>query len=98
MKTGNQLRDEGTKLVMENNALWSIDAYWVIYELAKTGEPFTSDDVWEKMTYLPDNNSAMGAVFRKALTDKIIEGEGHFVLSRRPSAHSRPVRVWKGVK
>jgi hypothetical protein len=97
MKTGNQLRDEGTELVYENNILWSVDAYWVIYDLARKGLEFTSDEVWKRMTYLPDNNSAMGAVFRKAVSDKIIEPTGSFITSSRPSAHSRPIRVWKGI-
>jgi hypothetical protein len=97
MKTGNQLRDEGTQVIFEHNIFWSIDAYKIICELAETMETFTSDNVWARMDYLPENNSAMGAVFRKAVTHKVIEPTGQFVISSRPSAHSRPVRVWKGI-
>lgn len=97
MTTGNQLRDEGVQTVYDNNTIWCIDALWAIKDLAEMGDPFTSDDVWDLMTYLPENNSAMGAVFRKAVTQKIVEPTGSFVISHRASAHSRPIRVWKAV-
>lgn len=95
MKTGKQLRDEGVQLVSDNNPEWMDEAYSVISELAQLGLPFTSDDVWKKLSTLPKNNSAMGAVFRKAVADKIVEPTQQFILSARPSAHSRPIRVWK---
>jgi hypothetical protein len=97
MKTGNQLRDEGIQLVSNNNPDWIDEAYSVIAELARRKQPFTSDDVWKNVTSLPKNNSAMGAVFRIAVADKIVVPTQQFILSARPSAHSRPIRVWMGI-
>lgn len=97
MKTGKQLRDEGTQLVYDNNYDWSTEVYRIISELADKGIPFTSDDVWKLVSGTPKNNSAMGAVFRKAVANKIVEPTEQFILSQRPSAHSRPIRVWKAI-
>ncbi len=95
MRTSKILRDEGIKRVEENtDSSWLDEAYAAIQYLADRQSYITADDVWPLLTSRPHNNSAMGAVFRKAGNHGVIEATDRFVQSRRPVAHARPLRVW----
>lgn len=91
---GKTLRNEGIALIEKNtDDSWNDEVDSVIETLANSRASFTSDDVWENVTSLPENNSAMGAAFNRARKWGIIKVAG-FAESRRPSAHARVVRVW----
>lgn len=100
MKTATQLRDEALDQVEDNaNAEWFATALQVIKDLAERAEKLTSDDVWEELKNYPQvqthQPSAMGAIFRRAFNLELIVATDNFVSSKRPSSHSRPIRVWK---
>lgn len=91
---GKTLRNEGIALIEKNtDDSWNDEVDSVIETLANSRASFTSDDVWENVTSLPENNSAMGAAFNRARKWGIIKVVG-FAESRRPSAYARVVRVW----
>ena len=91
---GQTLRNEGIALVEENtDDAWNAEVDSVIETLASTGVNFTSDDVWANVSFLPHNNSSMGAAFIRASKSGLIKKVG-WAESRRPSAHSRALRVW----
>lgn len=76
---------------------WKNEAIKRVLWLAKHKKHFTSDDV---LGYLEDrgiktkNKSALGGIMRRALNNGWIKQTG-FTLSRRPSRHLAPVRVWE---
>jgi hypothetical protein len=98
----NHLKENGIKQVELNaNQQWLQEAFKVVEMLSLKALPFTSDDVWEWMQELhpaleTHNHSAMGAVFRKASQHKICIPTGQYVQSKRPSAQSREIKVWRG--
>ena len=95
-------RDQAIAQVERNaDPMWKHNAWTVILMFARSGEPFTTDDVWEYMHQngmeTPREPRAMGAVIANACRDRIIESTGRYVQSQRPECHRRPVRVWRGV-
>ena len=94
---------EAIKQVEENaNQQWMHFALKVVKALSNQFYGFTSDDVWEWMQdiypeFTTHEPKAMGAVMRKASKLKICAPTGQYVQSKRPSAHCRPLRVWKGI-
>lgn len=71
----------------------------VIY-VAERHEEFTTDAVWERLADCDvdldtHEHRAMGGVMRAALRDGIIERTDRTRQSTRPSAHRRPMRVWR---
>lgn len=95
MKSGKTLRDEGIALVALNtDSSWAEEAFNVVETLANSRLFFTSDDVWDGVSSKPHNNSAMGAVFKRAQKAGVIKPTGGFHESRRAKAHSRMLRVW----
>jgi hypothetical protein len=100
MKTAIQLRDEGIQQVEDNaNAAWTNLVLKIIQELSAQCSTLTSDDVWLELQKYPETKthqpSAMGAMFRRAFSIGFIVSTDSFVLSKRPSSHARPIRVWQ---
>lgn len=99
---GHALAENGIKQVELNaNQLWLQEALKIVEMLSLKPFAFTSDDVWEWMSELhPDsdthNHSAMGAVFRTAAKNKLCIPTGQYIKSKRPSAQSREIKVWRG--
>jgi hypothetical protein len=95
-------RDKALEQVERNaDPLWKRNAWSVLLMFARTGDTFTTDDVWEYMNKhgmeTPHEPRAMGAVMVKACRRKIIEPTDRYVKSQRPECHRRPIRVWQGV-
>jgi hypothetical protein len=80
------------------NEAWCALAMLMIQRIAESKAEFTSDDVWKALSYYPTvqthQPSAMGAMFRKASSNKLITATDRFVQSARPISHARPIRVW----
>lgn len=100
METAKQLRDEALIQVEENaNAAWSALVLQLIGEIASRLPKVTSDDVWGELKNYPEvqthQPSAMGAMFRRAASLGLIVPTDSFVLSKRPSSHARPIRIWE---
>jgi hypothetical protein len=82
---------------------WKAWARSCLRELAETGEPFTSDDLLARAGVPdPDHqpNASMnqvGALFREAAQQGLIETDGRVVKSRQPHRKGGAVRVWRGV-
>lgn len=75
-----------------------------LHELAMTGEPFTSDDLLDRVGP-PDGghtangrNNAIGSVFVQAAREGWISSEGRVVKSRAEHRKGGGVRVWIGIK
>ena len=94
--TATELRDQGIALVTMNHEEWIADAVEVIRQIAREGRPFTSDDVWKRMS-APSQPNAVGAAMRVAKSAKIIKATGQYVQSKRPSSHARVIAVWESV-
>jgi hypothetical protein len=89
---GQALADSSQPLAWKNN----VDA--VIAMLARSGRPFTSDDVSAITGDSPTGSQgAMGSRFTTAARRGIIVRVG-YVKSRRPSVHAHPVAQWRGAQ
>jgi hypothetical protein len=87
---GQAVADASQPLAWKNN----VDV--VIARLARTGQPFTSDDVSAITGDSPTGSQgAMGARFSHAARRGVIRRRG-YVPSRRPSVHAHPVAEWVG--
>lgn len=101
MKTGRQLKEEGIARVAANNRYFQEVAESVIIELARKREPFTAEEVRERLEKIgwpvPHPNS-MGAAFSTAVKHGYIEATGFSRSANRASAHSRRLVIWQGVQ
>ena len=67
----------------------------VAIDLAKSGLPFTTDDIWAK-AQVTGEPRMIGAVIRKLALSGWIRGTGRYVPTIRPEAHKRPIKEWVG--
>lgn len=97
-------KTEGVALALENPAYEDtraqVEGY--IEALARSGEPFTSDDVYAMADAdgapIPDDFN-MGSLFVAAHKRGLIELVWcPSVKSKRPNSHARTVKVWRGVR
>jgi hypothetical protein len=93
------LRDTALAQVEANaNTDWCNLTVALIESIARQQPELTSDDVWKALADFPNYKthqpSAMGAMFKRASSKKLIAATDRFVQSTRPSSHARPIRVW----
>lgn len=95
LRFGEALRDQGmARVLMFTPDEWKARAFEAIVELAKTGEPFTSEQLREIVGDPPKPN-AMGSIFNAAAMKKIIVHCGWRKASR-PGMHATDLREWIG--
>lgn len=75
---------------------WRLAAEVALARLAATGREFDADDLRDIVGPPLGAPSAIGAVFNHASKQKLITHVG-WRTSRRPEAHARPLRTWRGV-
>lgn len=90
-----QKRDEAIARVARTTPpVWARRTREVVLRLARTGKPFTTDDVWKRVKAPPEPR-ALGAVMRDLQRAGKIRPRLEWVQSSRPECHARPVRVWE---
>ena len=74
----------------------------VVWQLARTGLPFTTDDVWllllGKGVAMPPEARALGAIMQAAARGGYIRKTGDYRESERAVCHRNPKAVWQGTK
>lgn len=77
---------------------WKEHVRRVIEELALDREPFTSDDIHDRIDpeYQTLEKRAMGPILRAVAKDGKIRKLDQVRVSRRPEAHQNPKQVWVG--
>jgi hypothetical protein len=100
--TGPELKQAGMQLAFDFAPVdWKRLARAAIEELARSGRPFTADDVIA-IVGLPrpaegsNRNNAVGAMISGAGRRRLIVKTGEYVTSRRPLSHARMIAVWVG--
>ena len=77
------------------DALWTLQATGAIQERARTGDPFTTDDIWEDLAAAgvpePREPRALGPIVKRLTSAGDIHGIG-FTASRR--RHQAIIRVY----
>lgn len=98
--TGEGLRDIGQERALQ--AAYDTWVYQFKMELlrrARTGQPFTSEDITDTVG-LPsngeNNNNAVGALMSLARRRGLIRKTGRMLPSRRPRSHARYLMEWEG--
>jgi len=82
--------------------IWKTNALMALDWLSRARTSITADDVWEYLNAhtleAPHEPAALGAIFRAAAAKGWIAQTDQFQPSRRPSAHCRPLRVWRSAR
>lgn len=98
IKQAEQKRDQGiARADSAANLSWKETARRIVWDLIQKGDPFTSDDVWEKLGDHPDKTHeprALGAIIKRAAKAELIEPAG-FTKSTIPRGHRRNIQIWK---
>lgn len=93
-------KEEGMAQALENaNKDWKDEAHKAIRFLIENKQFFTSDDVMNRLDRIgvkTHNNSALGGIFNGYARRGFI-CQATFTISRRPSRHKAPIRVWKSL-
>lgn len=79
---------------------WKDAAFQVVQHLAASGQPFTTDDVWEGLhgSDRPHEPRALGGVMVRAARRGIIAKADGVRPSQRIEAHRNPKQLWKGAR
>ncbi|MBA3251459.1 MAG: hypothetical protein H0T66_14405 [Geodermatophilaceae bacterium] len=90
------VRDEGIARANDGvDAWWRSCADAGISYLARSGLPWSADDLWDLGVPRPDHPNRVGAAFQAAVKAGQIQQVG-FALSRRRSRHAGVLRLWRG--
>lgn len=73
---------------------WHAKAYAICHNLAKSGQVFTSDDVWRQLPK-PKEPRALGGVLRSLSEDGAIRLVG-YRRTTQATRHRAPVAMWRG--
>lgn len=76
---------------------WLDNAREALYDLARTGKPFTSEDVLHRAGLSIGDHRALGGLFRSARSLLVIAPTGRVVSARRPVRNGGLVREWVGL-
>lgn len=77
---------------------WYEAAFKAILDLCKLGQPFSTDQLWERLQGLETPEPrAMGSVIRQAAKEGWIVSTGEYRKSTQAKNHRRPVLIWKPV-
>lgn len=95
---GARLRDEGLALAESSlDFWWTSCADRALRDLARSGRPFSVDDLRDAGVPDPRHSPAWGALFRSRALAGLIEPAG-FTVSRTPSRRAAVVRLWIGTE
>lgn len=90
------LRDQGLAIVdSAESDDWKARADAAMERLARSGQPFSSEDLRAEVGD-PEHANAMGAVFHRAARRRLIRRYG-FVTYQRPESHAHVGIAWVGV-
>jgi len=100
---GARRRDDGMQRADEHAPDdWKVHARAAVWQLARTGLPFTTDDVWllllGKGVAMPPEARALGAIMQAAARGGYIRKTGDYRESERAVCHRNPKAVWQGTK
>lgn len=91
-------KDEGMRRVAAHApAAWLAAARAAVLSVARRGEEFTSDDVWQTGLPSPPEPRALGAVMGELARVGLIAQTGRYVRTARRTRHNAPVAVWLGI-
>lgn len=98
---GREDRDDGMATALAHQPEWLDHAYYVLIQKARTGLPFTSEDVTDEAglptgVIATNANNAVGALFGLASKAGIIVRTGHRVQARNRSSHAHEILEWVG--
>lgn len=78
---------------------WFAAALLRVKAASYAADTFSSEHVWALLDVdkigPPPEPRALGAVFRRAVRDGLIEATNEWVRGTRPDSHGRPVRIWR---
>jgi len=88
-------RDEGIIMAIEAQYNWHDEAVKTIKQLARTGIPFTAEDVVDEIGAPQGSGKVIGAAFHTVSQTRMIWRCGERPASRKTS-HRRMLAVWRG--
>lgn len=91
----NQLKETGMAQAETVNEEWNTQARAEIMRLARTGQPFTIEDVIDVVGLPGGSNKSVGSVMNRVARTGMIYKYGQRPASRVTS-HRRSLQVWRG--
>lgn len=106
MRTGQQLKDEGIKIVISHNEKWLENILRVLKNFCEgrkeQGKPKFAFEEFRRHCRCvnaaePRHHNAWGSVPREAARKGLIEWTGECCQAKAPLAHARIIKVWRVV-
>ena len=94
-RAGIEAKEQGIALAEQPHAEWSEAAKAEIMRLARTGAPFTIEDVCDVVGLPGGSNKAVGAIMNRVARTHMIWKCGTRPATRVTS-HRRTLQVWRG--
>ena len=88
-------KDEGITIARESQLNWHNEAVICIRQMARTGRPFTAEDVVNEIGAPTGSGKVIGAAFNKVARSGMIWRCGERPADRK-SSHRRMLAVWRG--
>ena len=79
---------------------WKAEAFLCLCRVARVNRLFTTDDIWDLLDptgATTRDNRAMGPLMNKAAALGLAAKAGGEVPTKRPSAHRRPIPIWRSL-
>ena len=92
---GISLKDQGITLAKESQLNWHNEAVICIRNMARTGRPFTAEDVVAEIGAPSGSGKVIGAAFNTVARSNMIWRCGERPADRK-SSHRRMLAVWRG--
>ena len=92
---GVQAKDQGITLAQDAQPNWHREGVQCIKALARTGKPFTAEDVVEQIGAPTGSGKVIGAAFNTVAKSGMIWRCGERPANRKTS-HRRMLAVWRG--
>jgi hypothetical protein len=88
-------KDEGITLARQSQLNWHDEAVICIRQMARTGKPFTAEDVVAEIGAPGGSGKVIGAAFNTVARSNMIWRCGERPADRK-SSHRRMLAVWRG--
>ena len=92
---GIMAKDEGITLARQSQLNWHNEAVICIRQMARTGKPFTAEDVVAEIGAPSGSGKVIGAAFNTVARSNMIWRCGERPADRK-SSHPRMLAVWRG--
>lgn len=102
MNTGDDLKDQGIRLVSDNNDMWFINSVHAYNKWSrdKVGVCVTGESIRRMLSFqgfVPKHPNAWGALINHLVRQERLKPTGDWMKPEDPKSHSRPTKLYEVV-